>query len=89
MRRPAGGSGERGRKKNKNAYICYNSQHTLYKSSTNVLGVKCCVTYITLPAVVPCLHIHVAVVAGVHKAITGLVVKLIQHGHGGELGPAE
>ena len=47
------------------------------------------VTYIALSAVIPCLHVHAAVVASVHKAIAGLVVKFIQHRHGGVLGPAE
>ena len=31
-------------------------------------------TYITLSAVVPCLHTHAAVVASVHEGITSLVV---------------
>jgi len=91
VRRAVGGVG-RGRKESNNVYVCYNSRCTLYMSSTNSLpesAERLGVTYITLPAVVPCLHMHAAVVAGVHKAIAGLVVKLIQHGHGGELGPAE
>ena len=47
------------------------------------------VTYITLSAVIPCLHVHATVVASVHKAIAGLIVKFIEHRHGGILGPAE
>ena len=46
-------------------------------------------TYITLSAVIPCLHVHATIVASVHKAIAGLIVKFIEHRHGGILGPAK
>jgi len=62
--------------------------HHMYVPNITIAG-NTEVKIITLPAVVPCLHMHAAVVAGVHKAITGLVVKLIQHGHGGGFRPAE
>ena len=46
-------------------------------------------TYITLSAVIPCLHMHATVVTSVDKAIAGLIMKFIEHRHGGILGPAE
>ena len=46
-------------------------------------------TYITLSAVISGLHVHVTVVASVHKAIAGLIVKFIEYRHGGILGPAK
>ena len=55
----------------------------------NINSAVCQVTYITLSAVIPHLHMHVTVVASVHKVVTGLIVKFIEHRHGGILGPAE
>ena len=46
-------------------------------------------TYIALLAVVACPYEQVAVITSVHEAITDLLVELIEHGHGGVLGPAE
>ncbi len=46
-------------------------------------------TYVTIFAVVSCLDMHAAMVAGVHEAVPTLVVQLKQHGHGRVLGPAQ
>ena len=46
-------------------------------------------TYTTLSAVIPCLHMHATVVASVYKAVARLIVKFIEYRHGRILGPAK